>query len=315
MSCSVRSTIFRVLTLLCFTLLTALARIGHGHGAHLANTGRRRGDTPVVAQMGIVARLPPMAQRLAADFLAASGAGIAVSPFIAVIDRSITVCAARGGSVQASVMSGLKEMTKPVKFLMNREVRWVWALYAGTYMAANLIGTLAEARGVDDSVPKLLGTTAVNMPACIAKDKAMASAFAASAMASKMRMPLRSYTLFAVRDLVSIAASFTLPDKVATTLKEKHPDLPSAVADTTSQLLAPSMLQLVTTPMHLVALDLFNNPIASAAERFGLLKALYWKSVPLRFGRVGIGFGIGGVVNKRMRDSLREARVPFLSES
>jgi hypothetical protein len=187
-----------------------------------------------------------LSQKLIADVTAASVAALSVSPFIAVIDRSIVLSTSRGGSVSASVMAGLGEMVNPVAFFKQKEVWWVWALYAGTFLAANTIATVAEEWRFRDTYPKLIGTTSVNLPGCIWKDEALAKMFGATtkmvpvgaaaaagataaetvagtaaaavtataaAAAVAQRMPLLSYALFTVRDVLSIAASFTLPGK------------------------------------------------------------------------------------------------------
>jgi hypothetical protein len=185
-----------------------------------------------------------LSRKLIADVTAASVAALSVSPFIAVIDRSIVLSTSRGGSVSASVMAGLGEMVNPVAFFKQKEVWWVWALYAGTFLAANTIATVAEEWRFRDTYPKLIGTTSVNLPGCIWKDEALAKMFGATtkmvpvgaaaaagaaaaetvagtaaaaatataaAAAVAQRMPLLSYALFTVRDVLSIAASFTLP--------------------------------------------------------------------------------------------------------
>ncbi|KAG5183538.1 hypothetical protein JKP88DRAFT_198943 [Tribonema minus] len=210
----------------------------------------------------------------------------------------------------AALVSGLKEMSRPLTFLRYKEVWWVWALYAGTYVAANGISTVAESLGVGAGAPKLVGTTAVNLPASIIKDQALARMFSATAAttaaaAAVSRMPLASYALFTLRDIVSIAASFTLPEAVASHLTEAR-DWSTAAAEGTSQLLVPSAMQLITTPLHLVGLDIFNRPAASTAMRMQMLGRLYGSSLALRFGRTGIAFGLGGVVNKKVRDALRK---------
>jgi hypothetical protein len=188
-----------------------------------------------------------LSQKLLADVTAASAAALSVSPFIAVIDRSIVLSTSRGGSVSASVMAGLGEMVNPVAFFKQKEVWWVWMLYAGTFLAANTIATVAEEWRFRDTYPKLIGTTSVNLPGCIWKDEALAKMFGApakmvavgaaatagataaetaagtaaaaatataAAAAVAQRMPLLSYALFTIRDVLSIAASFTLPGEL-----------------------------------------------------------------------------------------------------
>jgi hypothetical protein len=83
---------------------------------------------------------------------------------------------------------------------------------------------------------------------------------------------------------------FLQTEPVSQQLQER--DWPAALADGTSQLVTPSAIQLVSTPLHLVGLDLFNRPDATAGMRLALVRRLYASSVALRFGRTAISFGM-----------------------
>jgi len=62
-------------------------------------------------------------------------------------------------------------------------------------------------------------------------------------------------------------------------------------------------VQLVSTPLHLLGLDLYNRPKQSTMSRLAFIGREYTKSTLARLCRIGPAFGIGGVSNKFLRDS------------
>lgn len=76
-------------------------------------------------------------------------------------------------------------------------------------LAANWITTITSEMARSDTLPKFVGTTAINMPGSIAKDQALTKLFGVVGGAS--RVPAASFALFTVRDLATMAAAFTLP--------------------------------------------------------------------------------------------------------
>ena len=62
---------------------------------------------------------------------------------------------------------------KPHVFLRRPEFLMIWGVYAATYATANMIMTTCERRQVDDTLPKLIGTTIVNITTVVAKVTAL----------------------------------------------------------------------------------------------------------------------------------------------
>lgn len=67
-------------------------------------------------------------------------------------------------------------------------------------------------------------------------------------------------------------------------------------------MLAPAAIQLFSTPLHLLGLDLYNRP--RGAERAKKVARDWLKSSAARMGRIVPAFGVGGVVNSRVRREL-----------
>ena len=73
-------------------------------------------------------------------------------------------------------------------------------------------------------------------------------------------------------------------------------------------------MQLVLTPIHLLALNIYNQPKATAGERAQQGGRFVPASTLARMGRFGCAYGVGGVMNTtlttRGRDWARERYCP-----
>ena len=67
------------------------------------------------------------------------------------------------------------------------------------------------------------------------------------------------------------------------------------------QLFCPVAMQFLTTPMHLLGLDMYNRPTSSWQNRYELIASNYRKTVLARIARILPAFGFGGLGNKRIR--------------
>jgi hypothetical protein len=107
----------------------------------------------------------------------------------------------------------------------------VWSVYGLTYFSANLINTTSKAYTFKPDLPRLLATTTANMGAGIAKDRAYARMFGTVAPRG---LPASSYLFFFSRDLVTMGASFNIPEPLA---QEMHTTLgvPLGTADVAAQ--------------------------------------------------------------------------------
>ena len=79
-----------------------------------------------------------------------------------------------------------------------------------------------------------------------------------------------------------------------------------ASAANASQLLSPVGMQCLLTPVHLLALNMYNVPIATPAQRASQVGPLLPSSTLARMGRFGCAYGIGGIMNTRLTIAARE---------
>ena len=72
-------------------------------------------------------------------------------------------------------------------------------------------------------------------------------------------------------------------------------------ADTLAQLITPVSMQILSTPLHLLGLDIYNRESAVSKERVSFIQQEYVKTTLARMARIFPAFGVGGVVNKYVR--------------
>ncbi|KAG1443233.1 hypothetical protein G6F56_010750 [Rhizopus delemar] len=238
------------------------------------------------------------------DLVAAFSSSAMVAPFIAIVDRSIIENLNGKRTLKEGLRYGIKSLiSQPLKFATSAQFRLVLGLYFSTYTTANIVDTTCERYDVDFSqsaMYKFISTSVVNLTLCIYKDKVFAKLFSASP--SNKALPKISYLLFALRDSLTIAASFNIPSYMANYLQTSKIVSDPRAAKVTSQLVCPAAVQFVSTPIHLYALDLYNRPSATMNMREVLIRKEYFKSALARIGRIGPAFGIGGVGNSFIRD-------------
>ncbi|RMJ28680.1 hypothetical protein PHISP_00429 [Aspergillus sp. HF37] len=260
-----------------------------------------------------------LAPRLGVDVASAVTAGALTCPLITIIDRAIMERASKGYPIRQTVTSCLRSMVaRPGSFLASTPFLLIYTLYTSTYLTANSIDTLSSTlrdqpfSAVFAGPAKFLTTTIVNMGLCVYKDARFTKLFGASppssshSAAATPQVPKTSYGLFCLRDSVTIFASFNIPPLIAHTI-------PDAVAPSEgmkaamAQFACPALMQFVSTPMHLLGLDLYNRQPAGGLpwqERGARIRRDYVSSSFARMAKIVPAFGVGGVVNVRMRAGL-----------
>ena len=238
------------------------------------------------------------------DFLAATMTALVISPPVLMVDSTVIRKAASSQPFLVCLKSILgKWIRSPRTLVRSPPLRLVIMVYVGTFTFANWTDTLAKRNGpgsAQDKLPGLILTSGVSTGLTIYKDGRLARIFGNAAQRGKI--PLSSYCLFTVRDSITIFASFALPAAIAPSL--------SAVIENegrrmkAAQFLLPMAVQPITTPIHLLSLDLYNRQ-----TRLGLLNRGrrvmrdVWTATPARMFRVLPAFGFGGVINKGLRDA------------
>ena len=240
-------------------------------------------------------------RRLLLESVAGLGAAFTVTPIIKIVDISVTTGQSGKAPIWTTAFNFCKTMVfKPHQFVTSKYFGWIYLVYSSTYISNNCIDSICKIFHISDFFPKLFGVTAVNMVTSIMKDAAFAKYFGTKAPSN---IPLASYLIWFVRDMLSIAAAFLIPARVSA-YYQKNKGTPKNKADNVAQFAVPMGMQVFLLPVHLLGLDIYNNNKSPTIDRAKRILKNYPQALPLRFVRMASAYGIGGVNNKSFRNSL-----------
>jgi hypothetical protein len=216
-------------------------------------------------------------------------------------------------TLASSIKSSLRNLVlRPQTFLFSKPVGLIFMLYGGTYLTANTLDTATStvtnrpATHITAGTAKFAASSAANVGLCIYKDQVFVKLFGPPGAVPRP-VPPASYLLFTLRDCLTIFASFNVPPLLGPYLNSHmSEELRKKVCGmTVSQFAAPAAVQLISTPLHLLGLDLYNRPTnVSMAERWVQVRKNWAISAGARICRIVPAFGVGGVVNMKVRRSL-----------
>ncbi|KAI0486157.1 hypothetical protein F4859DRAFT_357617 [Xylaria cf. heliscus] len=256
--------------------------------------------------------------RLGADAASAACAASMIAPVISIIDRSIMENTSGRSTLAASLKTSLRALTsRPLAMLFSRPVALIFVLYGGTYLTANALDTASSticnqpAAHVSSGTAKFAASSTANVGLCVYKDQVYARLFGRPGAVPRP-VTLPTYALFTARDCLTIFASFNVPPLLGPAVSERlGPGMRQRVSgETIAQFAAPAAVQLFSTPIHLLGLDVYNRPAATAgvtwADRWALVRKNWLISCAARICRIVPAFGLGGTVNMKVRRNLME---------
>ncbi len=97
-----------------------------------------------------------------------------------------------------------------------------------------------------------------------------------------------------------MASAFTLPPILGKFISEKF-DLEYKNGERIAQIACPMLVQFVATPIHLLALGMYNNKQMTLPEQFRVISSIYLNTLMIRILRFLPAFGIGGICNIELR--------------
>lgn len=226
-----------------------------------------------------------------------------VAPMVGIIDEAIFSNASGRMPMGECIKQSVNTLVKtPGKFFRSPTFRWIWVVYGGTYIAANLTEAVCVRNDVDWFFPKFVTSSAANIGLSVTKDRAFSRLFGVSA---PRPVPYASVGLFGLRDCMTVGGSFNLPIIVSSQMQKNG--ISQAVADPTAQLFCPLFMQFFNTPFHLLGMNLYNEPGIPTKARVEFIQAKYVKTLLARWGRIFPAFGIGGLINKPLRKSAQKS--------
>ncbi|KAI8931171.1 hypothetical protein NX059_011523 [Plenodomus lindquistii] len=249
--------------------------------------------------------------RVGVDALSAGSAAVLIAPVITMIDKGIMENASGANTLGNSLKKSFKELVfRPQRMVGSRPFALVFALYFSTYLTANTIDTASTTLShpptplttTTSGTPKFLATSTTNLALCLYKDNQFTKLFSAPGSTPRP-VPLPTFALFTIRDCLTIFASFNLPPLLAPHVQSHLSSEVSKYVSGASiaQFVTPAAVQVFSTPLHLLGLDLYNRPNVSGGMRVARVARDWGKSVAARVGRIVPAFGVGGVVNMKVR--------------
>jgi hypothetical protein len=238
-----------------------------------------------------------LAVNLAVDVAAAGVTAFCVAPLIAAFDEAITRSASGEMNLWTALGNRLKSIvTKPGQFFTSAAFKWMWIVYAATYITANSLKTLETAAGFGFGFATTLAVTIVNMSCGIAKDSAYSKMFGCDTDDNKddgcTITPRSAYITWFLRDVTAFSFILTLPPIVSATF----PRIPLDLAKFTTPIFA----QYFTTVLHLLGFNMCNNPDANIFENLRAMRPTYLSTVTARQMRIIPPYSIGGVLNGKL---------------
>lgn len=255
-------------------------------------------------------------RRLASDIGAATISASLVAPAVAIIDRAIV----EKSSLDQSLLRGLRNhalaaLKSPRGFVFHLPFGIIWSLYAVTFTVANGTDSIcSEMKYSATGMATFVSTTLVNVPMAVWKDIRFAQIYGTDkANTVKTLQPKlqprgvakAATAIFLLRDCVTIFGSFTLAPKLSEMIPDSFATHPHAKPIIT-QLTMPVLTQLVATPMHLLALDLYmrQHPVP-LADRIVQSQRYLPSTTIVRCIRIIPAFGFGCLANLELRSWLQ----------
>lgn len=220
-------------------------------------------------------------------------------------------------TVASSVLTSLRNLVlRPSSILFSKPCALILMVYGGTYLTANTLDTVAAtvanrpATRVTSGTAKFAASSAANIGLGIYKDQVFVRLFGPPGAVPRPVAPA-SYALFALRDCMTIFASFNVPPMISPAVSQYLPaDVQARIAPATiAQFCAPAAVQFASTPLHLLGLDWYNRPSGlhgkvTLRDRWDAVSKNWLVSSTARICRIIPAFGVGGVVNMKVRSSL-----------
>ncbi len=228
------------------------------------------------------------------ELFAGVTSSLIISPIMTLIDISIIKSQLHKQTLSKSITENItfysankRSFLKPL-LTMN-------TVYISTYCTANLTELFCKKQGIDYKLPTLLATSAVNIFTIMFKDSTY-SKLIKKQQATKF--PLKSNMLFAVRDMSTIMTCFIWKKDVVHYM-DKYMD--HNKSEVLASIFMPSLIQVFSTPLHILAIDIYEHPEHRLKERLKRIPSIYRSVLLGRVIRAVPAFGVGGFINDMLR--------------
>jgi hypothetical protein len=227
-----------------------------------------------------------------------------ISPIMTIIDMSVI-------QSQIKHISFGKSLITTQKNIYNRTLPFFRPLYtmnfvySATYITANCSNYLVKNNYIDSKFIVyngkyivLFSTSLVNIASIAYKDIQYSKLFHNQ---NQQKVNLKgnhfnSYSLFAIRDMMTISSAFILKQDMNDYLENKY-NITHRQADFISSMTLPIITQCFSTPIHILSIDYLQKPEITFSQRLQHIKNIYWSVCIGRMIRVIPAFCMGGFLN------------------
>lgn len=221
---------------------------------------------------------------------------IIISPIMTIIDSSIIRSQINKTKFRESIVETSSDfLTGKISFKHPFSVMFL--VYSSTYSTANVVELYCKKNQIDYKMPTLLSTSFVNIMTIAYKDKEYFKIFNTKPNV----FPKRSFFLFTIRDMLTISSNFVFKNDF---IKFLHNYIPNNTADFVASLTLPIMAQLISTPVHILAFDIYLRPNVELRSRLENIQKTYFSVCSGRVIRVVPAFCMGGFINDMLRNRL-----------
>lgn len=232
-----------------------------------------------------------------------------ISPIMTLIDMSVI-------QSQIKHIPFSKSLITTHKSILNRTLPFIKPLYtmnfvySATYLTANCSNYLVKNNYIDKEIYNgkyfvLFSTSIVNICSIAYKDIQYSKYFH-NPNQNKVQLKgshFNSYSLFAIRDMMTISSAFIFKQDLNEFLENKY-KISHNKADFISSVTLPIITQCFSTPIHILSIDYLQKPEISLKERIKHIKNIYWSVCIGRMIRVIPAFCMGGFLNDLLLQKL-----------
>lgn len=222
-----------------------------------------------------------------------------ISPIMTIIDMSVI-------QSQIKHISFGKSLITTQKNIFNRTLPFFRPLYtmnfvySATYITANCSNYLVKNKYIENNQKYfvLFSTSLVNIASIAYKDIQYSKYFHNP---NQQNITLKSnhfnsYSLFAIRDMMTISSAFIFKQDINKYLEKKY-KISHRKADFISSMTLPIVTQCFSSPIHILSIDYLQKPEITFKERIQHIKNIYWSVCIGRMIRVIPAFCMGGFLN------------------
>jgi hypothetical protein len=216
-----------------------------------------------------------------------------ISPIMSIIDISILKSQLHKERIGKSITDNITFYSNNKKIFI-KPLTVMNMVYSSTYCTANLTELYCKKNNIDYKLPTLIATSFVNILTISYKDMIYSKLLKNTIT----KFPVQSNLLLAIRDIMTINSCFIWKKDLINYLDKYMMHNKSEII---ASIILPSAIQFISTPIHILAIDIYENPKSNIIKRYKNIK-LFYKSI--LFGRIMRAipaFGVGSFINDMLR--------------